>query len=66
MSTQTSARALMMRHNQKIRNREQSMLSRAVSQIGIDIDVSKYHNHIQGKTPSNFRATYDRSSAAMS
>ena len=66
MSTQTSARALMMRHNQKIRNREQSMLSRAVSQIGIDIDVSKYHNHIQGKIPSTFRATYARSSASMS
>ena len=66
MSIQASARALMVRHNQKIRNREQSMLSRAVTQIGIDIDTSKYHSHIQGKIPSAFRTTYERSNASMS
>ena len=66
MSTQNQARALMMRHQQKIRNREQSMLSRAAAEIGMDIDASKYNNHIQGKIHSSFRATYDRSGATMS
>ena len=66
MSTQNQARALMMRHQQKIRNREQSMLSRAAAEIGMDLDASKYNNHIQGKIYPSFRATYDRSGATMS
>jgi hypothetical protein len=64
MSTQEQARALMMRHHHLIKNREQSMLNRAASEIGID-DVH-YWNHIQGTPHPSFRATYDRSSATMS
>ena len=66
MSIQTQARALMSRHHQIIRKREQSMLVRAVADIGMDVDVTRYHSHIQGKTPANFSKVYDRDHAAMS
>ena len=66
VSIQTQARALMSRHHQMIKKRERSMLSRLVAEIGLDVDVSKYHNHIQGKTIPNFWTTYDRSHVAMS
>ncbi|MGK7871875.1 MAG: hypothetical protein AB4426_00690 [Xenococcaceae cyanobacterium] len=66
MSIQGQARALMSRHHQLIKNREQSMLFRAVADIGLDVDVTHYHSHIQGKTPANFGKVYDRNHAAMS
>ena len=64
MSTQEQARALMMRHHHLIKNREQSMLKRTASEIGVD--SLEYWNHIQGTPHPSFRATYDRSSATMS
>lgn len=64
MSTQTQARALMMRHTKMVRNRQQSMLGRVADEIGLDVDTTQYRAHIQGKT--NVRADYDRSNAAMS
>ncbi|MBE9118522.1 hypothetical protein IQ249_21770 [Lusitaniella coriacea LEGE 07157] len=64
MSTQSQARALMMRHSQVIRNRQESMLGRAAAEIGMDIDAIQYRTHTQGK--SNFRKNYDRSNATMS
>ena len=66
MSIQQQARALMSRHHQAIRNREQSMLLRSVGEVGLDVDVTQYHSHVQGKTPSNFGKSYDRGSSAMS
>lgn len=66
MSIQTQARALMSRHHKWIRNREQSMLLRTVAEIGADVDVTRYHSHIQGKTPASFSRAYDRDRAAMS
>jgi hypothetical protein len=36
MSTEQQARALMMRHHHAIKNRQQSMLERSASEIGID------------------------------
>jgi propanediol utilization protein len=66
MSIQQQARALMSRHHQLIRNREQSMLLRTVAEVGIDIDVTNYHSHIQGKTINRFGNSYDRSHTAMS
>ncbi|GBF78782.1 hypothetical protein [Aphanothece sacrum] len=65
MSTQQQARALMMRHHQIIKNRQQSMLERAASEIGVDIEAD-YWTTIQGKPQSSFRASYDRSGATMS
>ncbi len=66
MSTNNQSRALMLRHHKMVRNREQSMLKRAASDIGVDIDVNEYRNHIQGKIPRGFSTTYDRSNASMS
>ncbi len=65
MSTQQQARALMMRHHQMIKNRQQSMLGRAASEIGVEVEPD-YWSTIQGKPQSSFRATYDRSHAALS
>ncbi len=65
MSTQEQARALMMRHHQMIKNRQQSMLSRAAAEVGLDGDV-EYHNRIQGKFPANVQSDYDRSHASPS
>ena len=65
MSTQQQARALMMRHHQMVKNRQQSMLERAASEIGVVVE-DDYWSNIQGKPQSSFRMTYDRSSASFS
>lgn len=65
MSTQQQARALMIRHHQMIKNRQQSMLERTASEIGVEVEP-EYWTTIQGKPQSSFRATYDRSHAALS
>lgn len=66
MNTNEQARALMMRHHQMIKNRQQSLLERAAEEIGVDITACNYNGTIQGKAPSSFRATYDRSHASLS
>ncbi len=66
MSTQERARALMTRHHHAIKNRQQSLLGRAVTEIGMDIDGARYWGHIQGKPNPSFRASYDRSRATLS
>lgn len=66
MSVQQQARALMSRHHQAVRNREQSLLLRTVAEIGADVDVTRYHSHVQGMTPNSFSQNYDRSHTAMS
>lgn len=66
MSIQTKARSLMCRHHQMIKNREQSMLMRLISELGLDINIARYHSHIQGKTPNNFSRVYDRAGVTMS
>jgi hypothetical protein len=66
MSIQAQARALLSRHHQAIKNREQSMLLRTVTEFGVDVDVTHYHSHIQGKTPADFSRGYDRGHASMS
>ncbi|AFZ36401.1 glutamine synthetase inactivating factor IF7 [Stanieria cyanosphaera PCC 7437] len=66
MSIQTKARALLNRHHQMIRNREQSMLLRTATEIGFDVDTSHYYSHIQGKTPAQFNQAYHRSRSTMS
>ncbi len=66
MSIQAQARALMSRHHQMIRSREQSMLLRTAAENGLKVDATHYHSHVQGKTPANFSQAYDRSHTAMS
>lgn len=65
MSTQDQARALMMRHHQMIKNRQQSMLSRAAAEVGLNAE-DDYQSRIQGKFPSSFQSDYDRSGASPS
>lgn len=66
MNTEDQARALMMRHHKIVKNRQQSMLGRTASEIGMDIDGSEYWSSIQGKPHSSFRVSYDRSNASLS
>lgn len=66
MSTREQARALMMRHHQLIKNREQSMLARAAAEVGLPVESEEYQSRIQGKFPSSFSADYDRSGASLS
>ena len=64
MDIKNQARALMMRHHNTIKNRQQSMLNRAGAEVGIEPD--NYWTHIQGKPNSSFRESYDRSGGSMS
>jgi hypothetical protein len=66
MSTREQARALMMRHHQLIKNRQQCLLSRAAAEVGLHTDENTYQGRIQGKFPSTFQADYDPSHAALS
>jgi hypothetical protein len=60
------ARALMMGHHRLIQRREQSMLGRAASQVGMGEEAAQYWRPIQGKISADARRSYDRSAAAMS
>ncbi len=66
MSTQEKARALMMRHYQLIKNRQQSMLERVSEELHLPESTSHYWSPVQGKISANARMNYDRSNAAMS
>ncbi|NJL82936.1 MAG: hypothetical protein HC890_08200 [Chloroflexaceae bacterium] len=66
MDTQNRARALMIRHHQLIKNRQQTMLNRAAAEIGFDIAEGSYEGTVQGKPNPSFRDTYDRSHASFS
>ncbi|HIK18284.1 MAG TPA: hypothetical protein IGS53_23775 [Leptolyngbyaceae cyanobacterium M33_DOE_097] len=66
MSTQEQVRALMIRHHQMIKNREQCMLSRAAAEAGMPVEVGHFWNHIQGKPHSDAASNYDRSNVGMS
>jgi hypothetical protein len=65
-SVTNEARWLMMNHHRTIKQRQQSMLGRLAADIHLNADPRQYWNHIQGKVHPSFRATYDRSAAAMS
>ncbi len=66
MSTQEKARALMTRHYQLIKNRQQSMLERVGEELHLPQEISHYWSPIQGKISANARKNYDRSNVAMS
>ncbi|MGF1542763.1 MAG: hypothetical protein ACFCU5_20375 [Pleurocapsa sp.] len=65
MSANEKARALMNRHHHLIKNRQQSMLNRTASEIGLDVD-NQYWTNIQGKPISSFSKTYQRSNVPLS
>ncbi|MGD1699680.1 MAG: hypothetical protein F6K22_29045 [Okeania sp. SIO2F4] len=64
MFTEPQARSLMIRHHHLVKNRQQSMLNRAISEVGLE--NSHYWGHIQGKVQPTFRKNYERSRASMS
>lgn len=65
MTINEQARALMLRHHQMVKNRQQSMLSRANVEIGMPGDV-EYFSRIQGKPTTDAARSYDRSGSALS
>ncbi|MGJ3248964.1 MAG: DUF4278 domain-containing protein [Elainellaceae cyanobacterium] len=65
-SVQAQARSLMMDHHRSIKRRQQDMLGRLAQEVGLGSDAVDRWNLIQGKIHPTFRASYDRSKAAMS
>jgi predicted solute-binding protein len=66
-STQERARELLLGHTRKIKQRQQSMLTRTAMAIGLSEEkAAHYWNHIQGKVHPTFRKNYDRMGATMS
>lgn len=66
MTASAQARRLMMLHRDRAKNRQQSLLTRAASEVGLEARRVTYWGHIQGKLQPTFRNDYDRSTAAMS
>lgn len=60
------ARYRMVSQTRAIGQREQSMLNRLATQVGVDTSKWKFSNRIQGKIHPTFRLNYDRSGAAFS
>jgi hypothetical protein len=60
------ARTMLMGHHRSVKRRQQAMLARLASDVGLDADVTQYWNHIQGKVHPSFWTTYDRSRSASS
>ncbi len=66
-SVETKARTMLMGHHRNVKRRQQTMMARLATEVGLDAaDATKYWNHIQGKVHPSFWATYDRSRAASS
>lgn len=64
MSVSSQARRLMLLNRTRLKNRQQSLLSRSAAQVGIN--VTRYWGHIQGQVQPTFRMNYERSHATMS
>ncbi len=60
------SRALMTHHHQNIKNREQSLLTRMIAQMGLPAAAGHYWSQIQGKIKPGTWTSYDRSHATMS
>lgn len=60
------SRALMMKQQRQIKNRQQALLSRSANEVGLSESISNYWNRIQGKVHPTFRAMYGRSAASLS
>ncbi|MGG6297181.1 DUF4278 domain-containing protein [Leptolyngbya sp. AN02str] len=67
LTTSDRARALMMNHHRQVKRRQQVMLTRLATSVGLDGSKSaQYWNHVQGKVHPGFWNTYDRSHASIS
>jgi len=65
-SVELKARTMLNSHHRNVKRRQQAMLARLASDVGMDANAARYWNHIQGKVHPSFWATYDRSRAASS
>lgn len=65
-SVEDKARTMLMGHHRSVKRRQQAMLGRLATEVGLPDDAAKYWNHIQGKVHPSFWATYDRGHAAAS
>lgn len=63
MSIENQARSLLTRQQKIVMKRKKSMLARAATEIGVDVDPN-FHSHIQGKTVNDIGS--NPSHAAMS
>ncbi|WP_392435892.1 hypothetical protein ACF3DV_29120 [Chlorogloeopsis fritschii PCC 9212] len=66
MSTQDKARALMQRHYQQVKHRQQSMLGRTGQELGMPVEIANYWNPIQGKLNPMARVLYNRNHVTFS
>ncbi|NJL47246.1 MAG: DUF4278 domain-containing protein [Leptolyngbyaceae cyanobacterium SM2_5_2] len=66
LGAEDKARLMMMNRHRSVKQRQQSMLARLATEVGLPADAAKYWNHIQGKVHPSFWATYSRSAAAVS
>jgi hypothetical protein len=66
MNTTQQSRALMIRHQKMMRNRQQSMLGRVAAEIGMDVSDTEYYNNLKSAPLSDFAGNYDRSNSALS
>lgn len=66
LTSEDKARSLMIAHGRSIKKRQQSMLSRLATEVGLSANVSDYWNRIQGKVHPSFRTSYDRIPVALS
>ncbi|WP_298611264.1 DUF4278 domain-containing protein [uncultured Thermosynechococcus sp.] len=60
------SRVILTHHHQVIKNREQSLLTRMIAQMGLPAAAGHYWNQIQGKIKPQLWTSYDRSPATMS
>ncbi|HEY9888819.1 MAG TPA: hypothetical protein V6D02_10490 [Candidatus Obscuribacterales bacterium] len=66
MSASEQARALMHRHHHNIKRRQQSMLGRVNTEVGMPGEAADYWSTIQGKPSASAQGSYDRSHSALS
>lgn len=60
------ARTMMVKQGRDIKKRQQAMLSRLATEVGLSSNVSGYWNRIQGKIHPTFRMSYHRSHVSFS
>ena len=65
-NVELQARTMLTNHHRNVKRRQQAMLARLATDVGLDANADRYWNHIQGKVHPSFWATYDRSHAATS
>ncbi len=66
MSTENQARALMVRHQQLVKRREQSLLGRAAADVGLPSESADFWSHQQRQPHAHLTDSYESGSCGMS